>query len=342
MSEGSTCTKDHLEKMSLAISEAEKARFISPPNPWVGAVLDTGDGLFYGHTQSPGQGHAETQALARAGKSSIGSTLYVTLEPCSHQGKTPPCVNAIVEAGVKRVVIGLVDPDRRVRGTGIAYLKSHGIEVIENFKADEVKAQLAPYLKQRATGLPWVVLKLAVTLDGRIAARDGSSNWITGEAARHRVQLLRAQSDVVVVGANTIREDDPLLTVRLPGVSRTPVRVVLGRIPPDARVLPAEEFLGTPIELLTHYGRKDVLQVLVEGGAQVAKSFFMGDLIDQYVFHIAPALFGGDDGVSAFSGAGAEKIDDISRLNLRSVTTLGSDVEIVAWSQRASRLIQGL
>ncbi len=336
-----TPSPEQLENtMLLAVAEAEKARLLAPPNPWVGAVLETDRGMVTGHTQSPGSSHAEVAALDLAGADAAGSTLFVTLEPCSHHGKTPPCAHAIVRAGVRRVVVSLVDPDQRVRGTGIAYLREHGVEVIVGVAKEAVKAQLAPYLKQRSTGLPWVVLKLASTLDGRIAANDGSSNWITGEAARSRVQLLRAESDAVVVGANTIRLDDPRLTVRVPGVTRSPRRIVFGRIPAGSKVLPAEEFAGSPDELLKELGGKGVLQILLEGGASLAKSFLDSDLIDQYVFHIAPALHGGQDGRSAFAGHGAETIGDLTRLDSRSVMSLGNDVEIVAWSKRASRLIE--
>ena len=336
-------SKDNFEeRMLLAVAEAQKARLLSPPNPWVGAVLETKSGIVVGHTQSPGSFHAEIAALERAGTAAKGSTLYVTLEPCSHHGKTPPCVNAIVQAGVKRVVIALVDPDRRVRGGGIDYLRTHGVEVIEGVAKDQVKNQLAPYLKQRATGFPWVVLKLAVTLDGRTAANDGSSNWITGEIARTRVQELRAESDVIAVGANTVRIDNPQLRVRTSGFVRAPRRIIFGRIPSGANVLPAEEFLGSPQEFLDSLAHGETIQVLLEGGAALAKSFFDADLIDQYVFHIAPAIHGGEDGRSAFSGSGAATIADLTRLEFKNVGSLGNDIEIVAWSQRASRLIQSL
>ncbi len=338
-----TSNLDKLEKtMLLAVAEAEKARLLAPPNPWVGAVLETDLGLLAGHTHAPGSFHAETAVLDRAGSAAVGSTLFVTLVPCSHYGKTPPCAHAIVNAGVKRVVVSIVDPDHRVRGSGIAYLREHGIEVIEGVAKDAVKAQLAPYLKQRSTGLPWVVLKLAVTLDGRIAANDGSSNWITGDIARDRVQKLRAESEAIVVGVNTVRIDDPRLTVRIPEISRSPRRIVFGRIPSGSKVLPAEEFLGSPEELLKDLGGHGVLQVLLEGGASLAKSFFDSDLIDQFVFHIAPAIHGGGDGMSAFAGHGAATIGDLTRLDPKSVISLGNDVEIMAWSKRASKAIESL
>ncbi len=330
------------EKMLLAVAEAAKARVQAPPNPWVGAVVETADGLVMGHTQSPGGSHAEIDALERAGSKAVGSTLYVTLEPCSHHGRTPPCAQAIVKAGVKRVVVSLVDPDYRVRGQGIEYLQNHKVEVKVGVAADAVRNQLAPYLKHRATGLPWVVLKLATTLDGRIASSDGTSNWITGEVARNRVQVLRSESDAIVVGSNTVRIDDPQLTVRIPGNSHSPRRIVFGAIPSGAGVTPAEEWTGSPAELLEVLGKEDILQVLVEGGAHLAKSFLEADLIDQFVFHIAPALHGGEDGISAFSGRGSASVADLTRLEAKSVQSLGNDVEIEAWSLRASKLIKSL
>jgi pyrimidine deaminase RibD-like protein len=174
--------------MRIALDCARAARLISRPNPWVGAVIVSADGhQFTGSTQAPGGAHAEVVALAAAGDAAAGSTLYCTLEPCSHTGRTGPCAQAIIDAGVRRVVIGVEDPDTRVRGAGIALLRAAGIEVAVGVCHDDVTAQLAPYLHHRRTGRPWVVLKMATTLDGRIAAVDGSSQWITGADARRRV-----------------------------------------------------------------------------------------------------------------------------------------------------------
>lgn len=340
---GSDVAGEHCEKlMSAAIAEGDKARVVSPPNPWVGAIVETQAGKFSGHTHAPGDNHAEMDALTKAGQNAVGSTLYVTLEPCAHQGRTPPCVEKIVEAGVRRVVIGIVDPDQRVRGRGIEYLQKKGVEVIVGVRAGEVKTQLAPYLKQRTTGMPWVVLKLAVTLDGRIAASDGSSNWITGQIARDRVQQIRLASQAVVVGANTIRADDSSLRARIPDAKRQPIRVVLGAIPDGAKVHPAEEFHGTVSDLIRSLGPRGVLQVLVEGGSRVAKEFLDLDLVDQFVFHIAPAVHGGSDGISAFAGKGALNVGGLTRLQVKSVTQFGDDTEIILWSKRAEGFIEAL
>jgi diaminohydroxyphosphoribosylaminopyrimidine deaminase/5-amino-6-(5-phosphoribosylamino)uracil reductase len=266
-----------------------------------------------------------------AAGAAAGATLYSTLEPCSHHGRTPPCVDAIVAAGVVRVVVGIVDPDDQVSGRGIAALEAAGIDVRTGVCGDEVAEQLAPYLKHRRTGRPWVVLKMALTLDGRIAAADGSSRWITGEAARADAHRLRACSDAVLVGAGTVRSDDPALTVRLDDdtdVSRQPLRVVLGTAPAGARVQPAIEMRGDLDAVLDELGSRGALQVLVEGGARVAHDFHAAGLIDRYVFYLAPALSGGDDGRPVFAGPGAANIEEFWRGHLVSVERLGDDLRV--------------
>lgn len=329
------------ERMLAALGEGDRARLKSPPNPWVGAVLETPGGkLFFGHTQGVGLNHAEAEVLAEAGDAAAGSTLYVTLEPCAHYGRTPPCAQRIVSAGICKVVVGITDPDERVSGKGLAYLREHGVEVVLGVEKERVKRQLAPYLKHRSTGMPWVILKMAVTLDGRIAASDGSSKWITGPEARKRVHELRAMSDVIVVGANTAGIDDPRLDVRLPGVDRNPLRVVFGKLRDGARMSPAEEFSGMPSDFLAWVSReRDVLQVMVEGGSQLAKSFLDSGSVDEFIYHIAPAIHGGSDGVPVFAGIGAGTAADFVRLDLKETNRFGEDIEVVAWSRRASELI---
>ena len=244
---------DDVELMRRAMALAATVRSATAPNPWVGCVVmaaepggNGGARPFEGATAPPGGPHAEVAALAAAGDAARGATLYVTLEPCAHQGRTPPCTDAIIAAGVARVVIGVEDPDPLVAGRGIAALRDAGIDVTVGVADDEVAEQLAPYLKHRTTGRPWVVLKMAASLDARTAAPDGTSRWITGEAARHDVHVLRSRSDAVLVGAGTVRADDPELTVRLDdGVEHAqPLRVVLGQAPPGARVQPALELSG--------------------------------------------------------------------------------------------------
>jgi diaminohydroxyphosphoribosylaminopyrimidine deaminase/5-amino-6-(5-phosphoribosylamino)uracil reductase len=311
--------------MRRAIALAATVRRITSPNPWVGSVIEPGG--FEGATAPPGGPHAEVAALRAAGDDARGATLYATLEPCAHHGRTPPCVDAIVDAGITRVVVGIEDPDERVRGAGVRALRAAGVTVDVGVCAGEVRDQLAPYLKHRATGRPWVVLKLASTLDGRTAAPDGSSLWITGAAARADAHRLRAESDAVIVGAGTVRADDPSLTVReAPG--EDPLRVVLGEAPAGAKVHPALELRGDLGDVLDELGRRGVLQAMVEGGATVAGEFHRAGLVDRYVLYLAPALFGGDDARPLFAGAGAPTIADVWRGRIVSVERLGDDVRL--------------
>jgi len=311
--------------MQRAIALAAGVRSSSPPNPWVGCVIEPGG--FEGATQPPGGPHAEAVALAAAGGAARGATLFSTLEPCAHHGRTPPCTGAIVAACIRRVVVGVMDPDPKVSGAGVAALRAAGVEVSTGTGAPEVTAQLAPYLKHRRTGRPWVVVKLAVTLDGRTAAPDGSSRWITGAPARADVQRLRADSGAVLVGAGTVRVDDPALTVR-PGEGHTPLRVVLGSVPAQARAQPAIELGGDLGGVLDDLGGRGVLQVLVEGGATVAGAFHRAGLVDRYVFYVAPALLGGDDGRPVLAGAGAPTMADIWRGRIVDVRQLGEDLRV--------------
>jgi diaminohydroxyphosphoribosylaminopyrimidine deaminase/5-amino-6-(5-phosphoribosylamino)uracil reductase len=272
-------------------------------------------------------------AIRAAGDLARGATLYVTLEPCSHQGVTAPCADAVIAAGITRVVIGVSDPDPLVAGEGIARLRAAGIEVEVGVCATQVEQQLAPYLHHRRTGRPFVVLKLASTLDGRTAAPDGSSQWITGTEARLDVHRLRADSDAICVGAGTVRSDDPSLTVRLPDEERheqerEPLRVVLGSAPPDAAMQPCIEMHGELVEILGELGSRGVLQLLVEGGSTVAHAFHDAGLVDRYVLYMAPALFGGDDGVPLFSGAGAPTIDALRRSRIVEMRRVGDDLRL--------------
>ena len=314
--------------MRRAIALAAGARSRTSPNPWVGCVIEAPDGsIFEGATEPPGGPHAEVVALRAAGDRASGSTLVSTLEPCSHHGRTPPCTDAIISAAVARVVVGIEDPDPNVWGQGIARLQHAGIEVRTGVCADDVRAQLAPYLKHRLTGRPYVVLKLAGTLDGRSAAPDGTSQWITGEPARRDAHRLRAESDAVIVGAGTVRADDPALTVRhVEG--RDPLRVVLGHAPEGAKVHPALELQGDLDAVLDELGRQGIVQAMIEGGATVAAAFHRAGLVDRYVLYLAPALFGGDDARPLFTGAGAPTIDDVWRGRLVSVDRLGDDLKL--------------
>ncbi|MCL4448924.1 MAG: bifunctional diaminohydroxyphosphoribosylaminopyrimidine deaminase/5-amino-6-(5-phosphoribosylamino)uracil reductase RibD [Actinobacteria bacterium] len=324
-----TDIQDDYKIMLDAIELAQTVRSTVAPNPWVGCVLLCAEGVFKGVTAPKGE-HAEIAALSHAGKAAKSSTMYVTLEPCAHYGNTPPCTEAIIQAGVSRVVIGIPDPDPRVSGKGIAALKEAGIQVELGIGENEVKEQLAAYIKHRTTGRPWVILKLAITMDGYIAAPDGSSKWITGNLARMDVHKLRQESDAVLVGANTVRIDNPSLRVRLSEQSspNQPMRIVLGKSPPTADIQPAFEFEGKLSDLLDELGSKGILQLLVEGGAKVGYSLHNEGLIDRYVFYIAPALLAGNDGLHMFDGPGAKSMDDIWRGKLLSITRLEDDLKI--------------
>jgi diaminohydroxyphosphoribosylaminopyrimidine deaminase/5-amino-6-(5-phosphoribosylamino)uracil reductase len=324
------------ECMTRAIAEAGSVRCITSPNPWVGAVVRTAEGqMFHGATQEPGGPHAEVLALDAAGDAARGATLYVTLEPCSHTGRTGPCTAAVIDSGVLRVVVGIEDPDPLVSGSGLASLRDAGIEVTLGVQAEQVRAQLAPYLKHRRTGRPWVVLKLAATLDGGTAAPNGSSQWITSPPARVDGHRLRAESDAILVGAGTVRRDDPSLTVRdyQPPVtpqhrSIDPERIVLGAVDPAARVQPCREMSGELSGILDELGADGVVQLLVEGGAATAGEFHRSGLVDRYVIYVAPALFGGDDANGLFEGAGAWDIGDVWRGRFLAVERVGPDLRI--------------
>ncbi len=317
--------------MDAAIAAALTARGRTSPNPWVGAALRTTSGrVFTGATEPPGGRHAEVVALdaARAaGESAVGATLATTLEPCCHVGRTGPCTAAIIAAGVSTVVVGVTDPDVQVAGAGIAELRRCSIEVVEGVRRDIVAEQLAPYLHHRRTGRPWVVLKMAATLDGRTAAPDGSSQWITGEESRVDVHRLRAESDAVLVGAGTVRADDPALTVRhVDGAD--PRRVVLGSAPLAAQVHPCLEWSGPWGPLLDQLGAEGVVQLLVEGGATVAGDVLRAGLAQQVLLYLAPAIFAGDDARPLFAGAAAPTIAALQRGRIVSVDRFGDDVRI--------------
>ena len=329
-------SKIDAELMARAVANAARVRLITSPNPWVGAVVAATDGaMFDGATRPPGGPHAERVALEAAGDRSHASTLYTTLEPCSHTGRTGPCVDAVIAAGVARVVIGVLDPDSKVAGSGVQSLEEAGIAVEVGVGQAEIQDQLRPYLHHRRTGRPFVVLKMASTLDGRTAAPDGTSQWITGPEARAAVHRLRAHSDAICVGAGTVRLDDPSLRVRdwqppagMEFDDLDPMRIVLGSATPGAKVRPCHEVSGKLTEIVEEVGRRGVLQLMVEGGAASAWEFHSAGLVDRYELFLAPALTGGDDGRPLFAGAGAATLAEIWRGRLDHVEQLGPDLHI--------------
>ena len=346
--------------MHRAVQLGERVRGTTAPNPWVGAVLVTVDDEIYeGATEPPPGRHAEIVALDAARSAAAGpagAALYTTLEPCSHTGRTAPCIDAIIAAGIGRVVIGVTDPDPKVSGSGVEALRDAGIHVEVGVAADVVLHSLRPYRHQRQTGCPWVVLKLAATLDGRTAAPDGTSQWITAPQARADAHALRARCDAVLVGAGTVRADDPSLTVRdlPPADSHRPLldmreardepvgspltltaadrldprRFVLGMAPAEAKVQPCIEVSGALRGVLPKLADDGVVELLVEGGANVAGELHRDGLVDEYVVYLAPALAGGDDGLAMLAGPGASTIAEFWRGEIADVRRVGPDLRI--------------
>jgi diaminohydroxyphosphoribosylaminopyrimidine deaminase/5-amino-6-(5-phosphoribosylamino)uracil reductase len=351
--------------MRAALTLARRGLGRVAPNPAVGCVLvKDGRVVARGWTQPGGRPHAETEALGRAGDQASGATAYVSLEPCCHHGGTPPCAEALIAAGVSRCVVALGDPDERVAGRGLQRLSEAGIAVTEGVLADEAEAVNAGFLMRLRAGRPLVTLKLATTLDGRIATAARESRWITGEAARAQGHLLRASHDAVMVGAGTAATDDPRLDVRLPGLEdRAPMRVVLDgglRIPashdlvaragsqptllftraghpPERRqalvdqgmeVLDVEsddEGLLSVSSVLQELGRRGLTRLLVEGGGRLAASLIRADLVDRLVWFRAPGVIGGD-GVPAVAGFGLAGLADMPRFQRLSAQPAGADL----------------
>jgi len=319
---------DDTQAMRRAVELSGPVLGSTSPNPPVGAVVldQYGEVVGEGATQPPGGPHAERVALAQAGVRGYGGTLVTTLEPCAHTGRTGPCALAVVEAGIRRVVMGYEDPTELARGGG-ELLRAAGAEVSE-LPPPDGPGPLEAWLHRQRTGLPFLTWKYAATLDGRSAAADGTSRWITGETARADVHRLRAESDAVVIGAGTVLADDPELTVR-PGRNRQPLRVVLdrsGRTPADARVHPALVLSGTPEQVLQDLAARDVVSVLLEGGPTLAAAFLEAGLVDRIVGYLAPALLG--DGQHALSAIGVGTINDAVRLRIDEVTRLGEDLRL--------------
>jgi diaminohydroxyphosphoribosylaminopyrimidine deaminase / 5-amino-6-(5-phosphoribosylamino)uracil reductase len=318
------------ELMSMAMAEGEKARLHAPPNPWVGALIVNDRGVIVGegHTQAPGESHAEVEALRRAGDAARGATMIVTLEPCSHTGRTGPCAEALIEAGIARVVVGMVDPDPRVSGSGIELLKASGVDVEVGIEEESVRAQLAPYVWHRVTSRPYVVAKIASTLDGVVAMVDGSSQWITGIDARRDAHVLRAQSQAILVGAGTARLDDPALTARLDDIVLEPLRVVLGTAPEGARMRPCLELSGDLGDVLDELGRHDVLQVLIEGGPTTISAFLEAGLVNHIVWYQTAAFAGGEGTLPALKGLSTPTMEALRRGRITDVRRVGDDVRI--------------
>jgi diaminohydroxyphosphoribosylaminopyrimidine deaminase/5-amino-6-(5-phosphoribosylamino)uracil reductase len=353
-----------LQFMRAALTLAARGLGQVAPNPAVGClIVKDGRVVGRGWTQPGGRPHAETEALRQAGRAAAGATVYVSLEPCAHHGKTAPCAEALVAAGVARVVVALEDPDPRVAGRGLDLLQQAGIAVTVGVARGQAERLNAGFLKRIIKGQPLVVLKLATSLDGRIATHSGHSQWITGELARRRAHLLRARADAILVGSGTAVSDNPRLDVRLPGLTgRRPLRVVV-----DGRLrLPLTHDLvaraaAVPTLLVTHdgneaarlqayrdagvevvqvatdadghvsldatlslLGERGITRLLVEGGGHLAASLLRGGLIDRLAWFQAPLVIGGD-GVAAVSGFGVDRLDEAPRFLQAAMAQLGRD-----------------
>lgn len=302
------------------------------PNPAVGCVIvAAGRVVGRGWTQPGGRPHAERMALDAAGAAARGATAYVTLEPCAHHGRAPPCADALLAAGVARVVSALTDPDPRVAGRGHARLRAAGIEVVEGVRTAEAAELQRGFLSRVTLGRPMVTLKLATSFDGRIATAAGESRWITGEAARRHVHLLRLTHDAVMVGAGTARADLPALNVRGFGPVRQPVRVVIANAPIPA--LPPEGpdhgplwVLPGPVEaVLAELGRRGLTRVFCEGGGQLAAALLAAGLVDELVGYTAGVVLGGD-GRAAVAPLGLGALAEAPRFRLAETRALGGDV----------------
>ena len=356
-----------MDYMERAISLAKLALGQVSPNPAVGAVIvKDGEVIGQGYTQPPGSAHAEIMALKEAGEGAGGAALYVTLEPCSHYGRTPPCAKAIIKAGIKEVHAAMIDPNPLVNGNGIKELEKAGIKVILGERADDAVEVIESYAKYITSGRPFVNLKFAMSIDGKIATRSGDSKWISSDESRRYVHFLRYTADAVMVGVNTVLIDDPQLTSRASvwgGVTKKqPLRVIVdagGRTPVTAkifsqpgRVLMAlgekvsssqkkaytdvgAEILELPVKkgkvdldkLLAELGKKEITSVLVEGGAGLLGSFCDLNLADKVTAFIAPIIIGGERARTAIGGKGADKI--VNSLKLERVKTRRSDSDML-------------
>lgn len=349
--------------MRLALELAEKARGRTSPNPMVGAVIvKDGQIVGKGYHLKAGTFHAEIHALREAGEKAKGATMYVNLEPCSHFGRTPPCTDAIINAGISRVFVAMEDPNPLVGGRGIKKLAEAGIEVKVGLLEEEAKKLNEIFIKYITTKTPFVLLKMAMTLDGKIASRTGHSKWITGEAAREKVHYLRNYYDAVLVGVNTVFKDNPSLTCRILA-GRDPIRIILdsrARTPVEAQVIiqdsaaptyivvtdrapydrveslratkarviqvPADEQGRVSLkDLMVKLGEMEITGVLVEGGAEVAASFLEAGLVDKMLTFISPKIVGGRTAPGPVGGLGRERVDKAIKLSHLTFGSVGGD-----------------
>ncbi|MGP0063814.1 MAG: bifunctional diaminohydroxyphosphoribosylaminopyrimidine deaminase/5-amino-6-(5-phosphoribosylamino)uracil reductase RibD [Isosphaeraceae bacterium] len=368
---------EDVDWMRLALAEARKGLGAVEPNPMVGAVVvREGRMVGFGHHEQFGGPHAEVIALRQAGESAGGATLYVTLEPCCHFGKTPPCTDAILAAGIARVVVAVGDPFPAVNGGGLAILERAGVAIEVGCEAEAARSLNAPYWKRLTTGLPYVLAKWAMTLDGKTAVASGDSRWISSKSSRRLVHEIRGRMDAIVVGIGTVEADDPLLTARPPG-PRTPARVVIdstARLSAGSRLArTAGEFpvivavtdraptgrrqelerMGCDIlafggsgtvpiaRLMEELGRRGMTNVLVEGGGRILGSFLDEGLVDAVEVFIATIIEGGDHPRTAARGAGRNLMNEAIRLLDPEVDRIGGDIHIRGRLPRPWRIAAG-
>lgn len=362
-------------QMERALQLAKKGLGHTSPNPMVGAVItdEKGNIMGEGYHQKAGTPHAEVHALNAAGDRAIGGTLYVNLEPCSHYGRTPPCTEAIIQSGINKVVVGMVDPNPLVAGRGLKILADHGIQVVTGVMEREAKELNKAFIKYITTGRPFVTLKVAMTLDGKIAATTGDSKWITGEPAREKVHLLRHQVDAIMVGINTVLVDNPSLTTRLKnGEGKDPVRVILDsklRLPLDSNLVVQESAAKTLVitgqgcstqkkQLLVERGvevvegplkdgvvdlawtlewlgeKAGVTHLLLEGGSEVIFSAIKEEVIDELWWFVAPKIIGGKTAPTPVGGAGIELMKNAYQVDNMTMEKVGEDILIVGYPVR--------
>lgn len=366
--------------MWSALDLARQGLGKTSPNPMVGAVLvKGGEVLGTGFHEKAGGPHAEIVALQEAGEKARGATLYTNLEPCSHHGRTPPCVDAIIKAGIKKVVVAMVDPNPLVSGAGIRRLREAGIKVRVGVLEEKARRLNEVFLKYITTKTPFLIVKMAMTLDGKIAVKSGQSRWITGQKSRKFVHKLRSMSDGIVVGIDTILQDDPLLNVRLDnGNKASPARIIVdskGRLPLESRVVKSSaeiktflvttelassaklaslESAGVEVIVLPSkngrvdlqammrvLGKKEISILLAEGGGTLNYSFLSENLIDKIYFFIAPKLVGGKDAPTPLEGEGAEDLIDAWIVEDIEMKQLDQDLLIIGYPVRGEEIVHG-
>ena len=381
MTKQGSLTKEDDLFMSLALRLAARGIGYTSPNPMVGAVVVKGGQVVgKGYHRKAGTPHAEIHALENAGDQAKSATLYVTLEPCNHQGRTPPCTVAILKSGIRRVVVGCVDPNPQVAGGGVEFLRKQGIRVDVGVLEEKCFRLNEPFIKHVTTGLPLVIAKMAASLDGKIATHLGDSHWISNERSRRFVHKLRHEVDAILVGVGTVVADNPKLTTRLAGRKGiNPLRIILDthlRTPVDSSVVneteeaptiiatgpkpykkrmealerKGVEVLSLPLErgrvslpqLVKHLGDRHITSLLVEGGAEVHGGFFYDNLVDKVYLFFAPKIIGGNRAVPMVGGIGVEKVVEALVLSKLRLRRFGDDIMIEGYLQDSALFSAGM